>query len=102
MFDRWSKSFLESAKNGLTRDTQWDGTSEYRVKTERPDPMWQTDATYLLVKNWGWYCLIPVLDDYSRRILAWKLQKALDADVSSEVVERHAKRRGWAVRRRRK
>lgn len=62
-------------------------SSEYRVKTKRPDQMWQTDATYLLVKNWGWYYLISVLDDYSRRILAWKLQKALDADAFSEVVE---------------
>ena len=61
-------------------------SSEYRVKTKRPDQMWQTGATYLLVKNWGWYYLISVLDDYSRRILAWKLQNALDADAFSEVV----------------
>ena len=63
-------------------------SSEYRVKTKRPNEMWQTDATYLLVKNWGWYYLISVLDDYSRKILAWKLQNALDADAFSEVVER--------------
>lgn len=60
---------------------------EYRVKTKRPNQMWQTDATYLLVKNWGWYYLISVLDDYSRRILAWRLQPAQDADAFSEVVE---------------
>jgi len=60
---------------------------EYRVKTKRPNQMWQTAATYLLVKNWGWYSLISVLDDYSRKILAWKLQNALDADAFSEVVE---------------
>ena len=62
-------------------------SSEYRVKTKRPNQMRQTDATYLLVKNRGWYYLISVLDDYSRRILAWKLQNALDADAFSEVVE---------------
>ena len=62
-------------------------SSEYRVKTKRPNQMRQTDATYLLVKNRGWYYLIAVLDDYSRRILAWKLQNALDADAFSEVVE---------------
>jgi len=60
---------------------------EYRVKTKRVNQMWQIDATYLLVKNWGWYYLISVLDDYSRRILAWRLQPAQDADAFSEVVE---------------
>ena len=49
--------------------------------------MWQTDATFLLVKNGGWYYLISVLDDYSRRILAWRLQAKMDADAFSEVVE---------------
>lgn len=62
-------------------------SSEYRVKTARINQMWQTDATYLLVKNWGWYYMISVLDDYSRRILAWKLQSSMDSDAFSEVVE---------------
>jgi transposase len=62
-------------------------SSEYKVKTRRPNQMWQTNATYLPVKNWGWYYLISVLDDYSRRILAWKMQSSMDADAFSEVVE---------------
>jgi transposase InsO family protein len=61
--------------------------SEFRVKTTRPNQMWQTDASYLLVKNWGWYYLISVLDDHSRRILAWLLQRWMDAEAFSEVVE---------------
>jgi len=60
---------------------------EYTVKTKRCNEMWQTDATLLLVKNWGWYYLISVLDDYSRRILAWLLQVNMDAHAFSEVVE---------------
>ena len=60
---------------------------EYKVKTKRPNQMWQTDASYLLVKNWGYYYLISVLDDYSRKILAWRLQTCMDADAFSEVVE---------------
>lgn len=60
---------------------------EYTVKTRRPNQMWQTDATYILVKNWGWYYLISVLDDYSRRILAWRLQSCQNAEAFSEVIE---------------
>jgi len=62
-------------------------SAEYRVKTQRPNQMWQTDATYLLVKNWGWYYLISILDDYSRRLQAWRLQGAMDVEAFSEVVE---------------
>jgi transposase InsO family protein len=62
-------------------------SSEYHSKTSRPNEQWQTDATYVHAKNWGWYYLISVLDDYSRRILAWKLQSAMDADAFSEVIE---------------
>lgn len=62
--------------------------SEYTVKTEAINQQWQTDATYLLAKGWGWYYLISVMDDFSRRILAWKLQAAMDADAFSEVIER--------------
>jgi putative transposase len=70
------------------KDTRrFPASSEYRVKTKRPNQMWQTDATYLLVKNWGWYYLISILDDYSRKILAWRLQGAMDAEAFSEVVE---------------
>ena len=62
-------------------------SSEYAIKTLRPNQQWQTDATYLHAKNWGWYYLISVLDDFSRRILAWKLQRCMDADAFSEVIE---------------
>ncbi len=60
---------------------------EYRVKTKRVNEMWQTDASYMLVKNWGWYYLVSVLDDFSRKILAWALQPSMDTDSFSEVIE---------------
>ena len=61
--------------------------SEYSYKPKRVNEQWQTDATYLLVKNWGWYFMISVLDDCSRKILAWQLQSSMQAGDFSEVVE---------------
>ena len=75
---------------GLIREVQlqsFPAKSEYRIKTTRINQQWQTDATYLLVKNWGWYYLISVLDDFSRRILAWGLQPSMCTGDFSQVVE---------------
>ena len=46
---------------------------EFRHKTKRPNELWQTDATRFFIPSWGHYWLVSVLDDYSRRILAWEL-----------------------------
>jgi putative transposase len=78
---------VETGENQGSEACSFPAGPEYRVRTRRPNEQWQTDATYLLVKNWDWYYLISVLDDYSRRILAWRLQPAQDADAFSEVVE---------------
>ena len=77
-------------KRGLVKPRQlktFPAGDEYTHKTTRVNQQWQTDASYLLVKNWGWYYLISVLDDYSRKILAWRLQSSMDAGAFSDVVE---------------
>ena len=60
---------------------------EYRHKTTRPHQLWATDASYFRVVGWGYYYLVTVMDDYSRCILAWKLQRDMTADSLIEVVQ---------------
>jgi transposase InsO family protein len=60
---------------------------EYYRKTSRPNQMWATDGAYLKVAGWGYYYLVTVLDDYSRFILAWRLQLDMTAGSLIEVVQ---------------
>ena len=46
------------------------------------------------MKNWGWYYLISVLDDFSRRILAWGLHSAMRVGDFSQVVEAACEKTG--------
>jgi len=60
--------------------------NEYINKTSRVNEMWQTDFTYFLIKGWGWYYLSTILDDYSRRIITFKVCKSMTApDVMDTV-----------------
>ena len=49
--------------------------------------MWATDASYFRVVGWGYYYLVTVMDDYSRFILAHRLQQDMTADSFIEVVQ---------------
>jgi len=60
---------------------------EYHTKTTRPHQLWATDASYFRVVGWGYYYLVTVMDDYSRFILAWKLQRDMSADSLIEVIQ---------------
>ena len=60
---------------------------EYHRKTTGPHQMWATDASYFRVVGWGYYYLVTVMDDYSRFILAHRLQQDMTADSFIEVVQ---------------
>jgi putative transposase len=62
-------------------------SDEYHTKTTQPHQMWATDASYFKVVGWGYYYLVTVMDDYSRFILGWKLQKDMSANSLIEVVQ---------------
>lgn len=75
---------------GLIPDREVKGypaTEEYTDRPKSINEQWQIDATYMKVVGWGWYFLISVLDDFSRRILAWRLQVKMDGAAFSEVVQ---------------
>ena len=76
-------------REGLVKrqETQLSAANEYHTKTTRSHQMWATDASYFRVVGWGYYYLVTVMDDYSRFILAWKLQRDMSANSLIEVVQ---------------
>ena len=59
---------------------------EYTHKTARPNEMWQLDGTQFKVEGWGFYKWLPVLDDFSRRIIAHRLKDGETGENATDVV----------------
>jgi transposase InsO family protein len=59
----------------------------FQHPTRGRNELWQTDFTYLPVVGWGWYYLSTVLDDYSRKILAWKLGATMRVEDVTETLD---------------
>ena len=77
-------------RSGLIRESNiqtFPAGKEYHTKTHFVNEQWQTDATYLHVEGWGWFYLISILDDFSRKIISWKLQNSMMAQDFEEVIE---------------
>ena len=80
-------------REGLLKspEMQLKAGKEYHRKTTGPHQMWATDASYFKVIGWGYY---SVMDDYSRFIIAHKLQRDMTSDSFIEVVQDAVDRTG--------
>lgn len=67
--------------------TEMPAQKHWRHKTRRPDELWQCDATNLFVVGWGYYKLIPVEDDYSRKIITHDIRPDETAFTLSDILE---------------
>jgi transposase InsO family protein len=63
-----------------------------RLRATGPDQIWVGDVTYLAVGRRWWY-LATVLDQYSRRLLAWRLGGVRDARLTRWVFDAAVRRR---------
>ena len=76
-------------REGLVKspEIQLKAGQEYHRKTTGPHQLWATDASYFRVVGWGYYYLVTVMDDYSRFILAHKLQRDMTTNSLIEVIQ---------------
>jgi putative transposase len=76
-------------REGLVKspETKLAAAKEYHTKTTGPHQLWATDASYFKVSGWGFYYLVTVMDDFSRYILSWKLQRDMTSDSFIEVLQ---------------
>ena len=83
-------------REGLVKraEMQLAAGKEYHRKTTGSHQMWATDASYFRVVGWGYYYMVTVMDDYSRFILAHRLQRDMTSDSFIEVVQEAVDRTG--------
>ena len=83
-------------REGLVKRVEYQlgAGKEYQHKTTGPHQLWATDASYFRVVGWCYYYLVTVMDDYSRFILAHKVQRDMTADSLIEVIQEAVDRTG--------
>jgi transposase InsO family protein len=64
-----------------------------RTGARRPDQVWVEDIPYVPVGRGRWRFLAVVLDQYSRRVLAWTLGRRRDAGLTCRVLDAAVRRR---------
>lgn len=63
-----------------------------RTRATAPDQIWVGDITYLAVAG-RWRYLTVIMDQYSRRVLAWTLTRRRDATITRHVLNAAVGRR---------
>ena len=59
---------------------------KFKDQPSRVHQQWQTDFTYFKIKNYGWYYLSTIIDDYSRYIVSWELcERMKTEDVKRSI-----------------
>lgn len=79
---------------GLIREhnvVSFPAKKEYEDKPRRVNEQWQTDATYLFIQGYGWFYLISVLDDFSRKILSWEVCSSNKGEDFVRVIKKACK-----------
>jgi putative transposase len=74
---------------------RWFGQHRNRVRrtqATRPNQIWVSDVTYLAVGDRWWY-LATVLDQYSRRVLSWRLGSIRDSRLTRAMTHAALRRR---------
>ena len=69
----------------------------WTTHVDRPDQVWVGDITYLRVASGGWRYLAIVMDQHTRRILAWSLTRQRTAAVTCAVLSAAVQRRPAAT-----
>ena len=57
-----------------------------KLAITRPNQVWCSDITYILVKN-GFLYLVAIMDWAIRKVLTWQLSNTLDASFCVEALE---------------
>ena len=76
-------------REGLVKspDMQLKVGQEYHRKTTGSHQLWATNASHFRVLGCSYYYLVTVMDDYSRFILAHKLQRDMRTNSLTEVIQ---------------
>ena len=64
----------------------------HRTQATHPNQIWVADLTYLAAGG-RWWFLAVVLDQYSRRVLAWRLARTRTARLMRGIVDAACRRR---------